>query len=110
MSGAGADNSRGVPYFRALDGKMLVFGCERTPLALVAGAASAPAYVGFFAFLRQSWLAAALGLGVGAAAFFLGVYALRRMAKADPMMCRTYLRNRRYRRHYPARSTPFCSK
>ena len=35
------------------------------------------------------------------------LYLLRLMAKADPQMRFVYLRHRRYRRYYPAQSTPF---
>ena len=31
------------------------------------------------------------------------------MAKSDPKLRFVYLRHRRYRRYYPARSTPFAS-
>lgn len=36
-----------------------------------------------------------------------GLYFLRKLAKADPLMRAVYLRHRRYRSYYPARSTPF---
>lgn len=35
------------------------------------------------------------------------LYVLRLMAKSDPKMRQVYLRHRRYKRYYPARSTPF---
>ena len=39
--------------------------------------------------------------------WFGTLYLLRKMAKADPLMRFIYLRHRRYKRYYPARSTPF---
>jgi type IV secretory pathway TrbD component len=35
------------------------------------------------------------------------LYAFRLMAKADPKMRHVYMRHRRYKPYYPARSTPF---
>lgn len=43
----------------------------------------------------------------GLALWFGALFAFRLMAKADPKMRYVYLRNRRYRKYYPARSTPF---
>jgi type IV secretion system protein VirB3 len=40
-------------------------------------------------------------------ALWMGILSvLRLMAKADPLMRQVYFRNRRYRRYYPARSSP----
>jgi type IV secretion system protein TrbD len=44
---------------------------------------------------------------VGATLWLLALYLFRVMAKADPKMRHVYLRQRRYRPYYPARSTPF---
>ena len=44
---------------------------------------------------------------VGVALWLLALTLLRLMAKADPKMRHVYLRQRRYRPYYPARSTPF---
>jgi type IV secretory pathway TrbD component len=43
----------------------------------------------------------------GSVLWFATAFALRRMAKRDPKLRQVYLRHRRYRRYYPARSTPF---
>jgi type IV secretory pathway TrbD component len=43
----------------------------------------------------------------GLALWFGALFAFRLMAKADPKMRHIYLRNRRYKKYYPARSTPF---
>jgi type IV secretion system protein VirB3 len=44
---------------------------------------------------------------VGLVLWFGALFACRRMAKADPQMRSVYMRHRRYRPYYPARSTPF---
>ncbi|EAU7918031.1 conjugal transfer protein TrbD [Salmonella enterica] len=44
---------------------------------------------------------------VGLILWFGALYAFRIMAKADPKMRFVYLRHRRYKPYYPARSTPF---
>lgn len=44
---------------------------------------------------------------VGIVLWFGALYLLRLMAKSDPQMRSVYLRHRRYRPYYAARSTPF---
>lgn len=44
---------------------------------------------------------------VGLILWFFSLWALRLMAKADPQMRKIYMRQRRYKPYYPARSTPF---
>lgn len=44
---------------------------------------------------------------VGLLLWFAALYLCRLMAKADPKLRHVYLRHRRYRPYYPARSTPF---
>jgi type IV secretion system protein VirB3 len=44
---------------------------------------------------------------VGVTLWLLSLYLFRVMAKADPKMRHVYLRQRRYRPYYPARSTPY---
>jgi type IV secretion system protein TrbD len=39
--------------------------------------------------------------------WFGALYACRLMAKSDVQMRQVYLRSRRYKKYYPARSTPF---
>ena len=43
----------------------------------------------------------------GIAMWFAALYAFRLMAKADPKMRFVYMRQRLYKKYYPARSTPF---
>lgn len=44
---------------------------------------------------------------IGVALWTAALFALRRMAKADPLLRQVYLRQLEYRTYYPARSTPF---
>jgi type IV secretion system protein VirB3 len=43
----------------------------------------------------------------GGLLWFFALFALRGMAKSDPRMRHVYLRHRRYKSYYAARSTPF---
>lgn len=43
----------------------------------------------------------------GFALWFGALFVCRLMAKSDPKMRQVYLRHRRYKAYYPARSTPF---
>jgi type IV secretion system protein TrbD len=45
----------------------------------------------------------------GITLWVFALFALRLMAKHDPLLRPVYLRHRRYRAYYPARSTPFYS-
>jgi type IV secretion system protein VirB3 len=58
---------------------------------------------GALVFSAQELRATVFGISLWFAALFI----LRLMAKADPKMRHVYLRQRRYRSYYPARSTPF---
>ena len=46
---------------------------------------------------------------VGLLLWFCALYLCRLMAKSDPKLRFVYLRHRRYKPYYPARSTPFRS-
>lgn len=54
-------------------------------------------------FAAQDWIALFIGVGL----WFASIWVLRLMAKADPNMRFVYLRQRRYKPYYPARSRPF---
>ena len=54
-------------------------------------------------FAAQSIFAAVFGSFLWITALFI----FRLMAKADPLMRHVYLRNRRFAKYYPARSTPY---
>lgn len=88
---------RTVPIHRAGSRVNLFMGCDRE-LVLFCGVLS-------FAliFSAQEWHATLIGLAL----WFVALFLLRLMAKADPLMRFVYLRHRRYRAYYPARSTPF---
>jgi len=44
---------------------------------------------------------------VGLVLWFCALFACRLMAKSDPKLRYVYLRSRKYKPYYPARSTPF---
>ena len=46
----------------------------------------------------------------GVFSWALGMFVLRRMAKADPDMSRVYMRHVKYARYYPPRSRPNCQR
>lgn len=54
-------------------------------------------------FSAQEWKAIIFGLLL----WFTSLYLLRLMAKSDPDMRKVYMRHRKYKAYYPARSTPF---
>jgi type IV secretion system protein VirB3 len=54
-------------------------------------------------FASQSWYATIVGIGLWVGA----LWALRLMAKSDPRLRFKYMRNRRYKKFYPAHSTPY---
>ncbi|MET4675262.1 conjugal transfer protein TrbD [Luteibacter sp. ME-Dv--P-043b] len=88
---------RTVPIRRAGNRDNLFMGGDRE-LVLFSGLLAAA-----LVFSAQEWKAAVFGgaLWIGAVQVF------RLMARADPKMRKVYLRQRRYRAYYAARSTPF---
>ena len=58
---------------------------------------------GALVFSAQEWKATFFGIFL----WFTSLYLLRLMAKSDPKMRAVYMRHRRYKPYYPARSTPF---
>jgi len=49
-----------------------------------------------------------LKVAVGGGVFWLTtIFALRLMAKADPLLRQVWVRNLKYKKHYPARSQPW---
>lgn len=58
---------------------------------------------GILIFSAQDWMSICIGIAL----WFLSLKVLRLMAKSDPQMRAVYLRQRRYKSYYPARSTPF---
>jgi type IV secretory pathway TrbD component len=88
---------RTIPIRRAGNRSNLFMGGDRE-LVMFAGLLA-------FAliFSAQQWRATAIGLVL----WFGALFACRLMAKSDPRLRCVYLRHRKYKRYYPARSTPF---
>lgn len=82
---------------RALSRPNLLMGADRE-LVLVTGLAAI-----ILIFVVLTVYSALIGIAIWVAIVGL----LRRMAKADPMMRRIYLRHLRYRSYYRATSTPW---
>jgi type IV secretory pathway TrbD component len=88
---------RTIPIRRAGNRHSLFMGGDREMVmfsGLLAGA---------LIFSAQEWKATIFGLFL----WFTSLYLLRLMAKSDPKMRPVYMRHRRYKGYYPARSTPF---
>jgi len=88
---------RTVPIRRAGNRDNLVLGADRE-LVMMAGLLA-----GALIFSAHELKAGIFGVGM----WFFALYALRVMAKADPKMRFVYMRQRLYKKYYPARSTPF---
>ena len=89
-----------VPFFPSLTTPILVSGGERKPAGLVIGTG-----LGLLALAWNLWSVVCLVLGV--LILSCGLYAVRQMAKRDPMMAEVYRRFLWYPAHLPARSSPF---
>ncbi len=88
---------RAIPIRRAGNRDNLFMGGDRE-LVMFSGLLA-----GALIFSAQELRAAIVGISL-----WLGsLYMFRLMAKADPKMRFIYLRHRRYRPYYAARSTPF---
>lgn len=85
-----------VPIHRVGNRPNLFLGCDRE-MAMFSALLSA-----ILILAAQDWIA----LFVGIILWFTSIWALRLMAKSDPQMRLIYLRQRRYKAYYPARSTP----
>jgi len=88
---------RTIPIRRVSHRANLLMGADRE-LLMFSGVV-----VATLIFAIQKWVA----VGFGLVLWFGALFALRLMAKADPMMRHVYLRHRQYKSYYPARSTPF---
>lgn len=88
---------RRIPIHRALTRPVLLMGAERE-LVLTTGMLAA-----MLIFGAQSLP----GLVLGVVLWMVGVYLLRLMAKADPIMARVYMRHVKYQPYYPARARPW---
>lgn len=88
---------RAVPIRRAGNRENLFMGGDRELVMFTGLMAFA------LVFTAQEVRATVFGIVL----WFGALFALRLMAKADPKMRHVYLRHRRYKAYYPARSTPF---
>ncbi len=88
---------RTIPIRRAGNRHNLFMGGDRE-LVMFSGLLA-----GALVFAAQEWQATLFG----ALLWMMALYLLRLMAKSDPQMRSVYMRHRRYRTYYSARSTPF---
>jgi type IV secretion system protein VirB3 len=88
---------RTIPIRRAGNRHNLFMGGDRE-LVMFAGVLAFA-----LVFSAQQWRATVFGLLL----WFGALFVCRLMAKSDPKLRDVYLRHRRYKRYYPARSTPF---
>lgn len=88
---------RTIPIHRAGNRHNLFMGGDRE-LVMFSGLVS-----GALVFSAQEWKATIFGVLLWVSALYL----LRLIAKSDPKMRAVYMRHRRYKTYYPARSTPF---
>jgi type IV secretory pathway TrbD component len=88
---------RAIPIRRAGNRHNLFMGGDRE-LVMFAGLLAFA-----LVFSAQELRATVLGVLL----WFAALYALRLMAKSDPKLRSVYLRHRKYKSYYPARSTPF---
>jgi type IV secretory pathway TrbD component len=88
---------RAIPIRRAGNRHNLFMGGDRE-LVMFAGLLAFA-----LVFSAQELRATVLGVLL----WFANLHALRMMAKSDPKLRSVYLRHRKYRSYYPARSTPF---
>jgi type IV secretory pathway TrbD component len=87
--------SRKTPTYQCLQKPILVGGCERTPVVLVAGATLMCCVIAWFTWSLLSIIAAGL-------LFLVGIPVLQRLAKRDPRMVEITFRYAAYQRHYRA--------
>lgn len=88
---------RQVPIRKSGNRHILFMGGDRE-LVMFSGLLSA-------SLLFTAWDLFAFMFAVALWVFCLRIF--RRMAKADPIMRKVYLRNRKYKKYYPPRATPF---
>jgi type IV secretion system protein VirB3 len=88
---------RAIPIRRVGNRTNLFMGGDREVVMFAGLAASA------LVFSAQELRATVFGIGL----WFGALFALRLAAKSDPQLRHVYMRHRRYKPYYPARSTPF---
>ena len=90
--------ARAIPLHRALIRPILLLGAERDLVLSTALLAAC------LVFSLHHWWSVVLGISL----WLIGLAALQRMAKADPLLSQILARHLRYQRGYLARSTPFA--
>ena len=99
-----------IPIYQSLIRHKLLYGMERTPVKIL-GFTNAILLFQFdlinsiLAFNRYSLLVFIIMISINV----FCIYALRRMAKYDPNLIKSYLRSKRYQKYYSARSSVFNS-
>lgn len=88
---------RSVPFRRAGNQDNLFLGGDRELVM----------FTGLVAFVMVVQMQDVVAAAVGLLLWFLGLYGLRTMAKADTKMRWVYLRQLRYGKFYAPRATPF---
>ncbi len=88
---------RSNPIHKSANRPNLFMGGDRE-LVMFSGLLSAILF-----FVVMTWYAAIIGVSL----WFGTVYLLRAAAEYDPCMRQVYLRHIKYKKFYPARSTPF---
>lgn len=86
-----------IPIHRFSTRYNLIFGCDRELIM----------FIGLIAFTLGFTSQNTVSIIFGISLWVAGLFLLRMMAKADPLLRFTYLRHIRYKKYYPARSTPF---
>lgn len=86
-----------IPIRRVANRENLFFDCDRE-LIMMSGLCSFA-----LVFSAQDLIATIFGIALWIFSFFT----LRMMAKSDPKMRPVYLRHRKYKKYYPAHSTPY---
>jgi len=97
---SGGDSLKSIPIHSALNKPNLILGGERE-LMLFTGLITSTMI--FVAISLQSAI-------IGAVVWFIFSSILRKMAKADPLMSKIYIRQLNYQHYYPAHSTPFAKE
>jgi type IV secretory pathway TrbD component len=87
--------SRRIPVHRSLHRRILVLGAERD---MVEG-------LGFISLLLAFGGGSKASVGLAVLIWFVGLYALRKMAKADPYMSEIFTKHVKHQSFYAARSS-----
>ncbi len=93
-----ADELRTIRIHGALNRPDSIAGCERE-LVLFSGLIAIT-----LVLVVKTW--AAVGLGI--AIWSVGIGALRKMGKKDPVLSKVYLKHIKYKQYYPAHATAFA--